>query len=199
MNNYLSSAEVQSIPLSISLLVLLSLLTYTSISQQMVDKLNRKNLNFFKLFKSRNIHMSTLCNVQKYSVNEEQKRFYVQVLAPWEAQVKKELGQSFVINAWLIKLILSCNFKLKLSFTFFIQAFFLIIVHEIFILFLQFIRWRTTIIGFFLNLIKLFVSFLCLSSFLVFTLQINFPVLFSWFNSWHLIKVQNQTLLNSNV
>lgn len=43
----------------------------------MVNKLNWKDFNIIKLFESANIHMGTLCNVQKYSVNEEQKRFDV--------------------------------------------------------------------------------------------------------------------------
>ena len=73
----MSSAKIHRIPLSISLALGLSFLTSCSVSKQVVDKFYGKNFDLRQIFELWNIDMLPLCDIQEYSVDEEEEGFYV--------------------------------------------------------------------------------------------------------------------------
>ena len=57
----------------------------------MIEKVDRENLDALQVFKNGDVNMLSLCDVQEHTVNEEQERFDIQMLAPAEAKVKEKL------------------------------------------------------------------------------------------------------------
>ena len=57
------------------------------------------------LLEATHIDMVALCDVQEDTVDEEEERFNVEELAPAEAQVEEELGETLVVDAFAIKLV----------------------------------------------------------------------------------------------
>lgn len=66
--------------------------------QQLVEKLNGEYFNLIKFFEHRYIDMTAFSDVQEHTIQEKQKRFNVQILAPWQTQIKKELTESFILD-----------------------------------------------------------------------------------------------------
>lgn len=71
------SAEVFGIPICISLPVFQIVITFISVFQKSVKEINRQYLNMFHFLKSWNVYMWPLCNIQEYSIQEENISFNV--------------------------------------------------------------------------------------------------------------------------
>ena len=48
--------------------------------------------------------MVALCDVEEDTIDEEQERFNVEILAPRQAQIEEELRQSLIVDTFAIKL-----------------------------------------------------------------------------------------------
>ena len=97
-NDRCSPLEVMFIPITIGLVVGFGLCASRSVRKQVVKEFNRQCRNVFKFSKNRNIDVLTACDIQKNTVHEKQKCFYIKVLSPTQAKVKEELSQTFVVN-----------------------------------------------------------------------------------------------------
>ena len=133
----MSSAEVQLIPLAIGLTVIDALLTYCSVGEKMIDKFDWEYLDLTCLFKSTDVDVIALCDIEEDTIDEEQERFNVEILAPRQAQIEEELRQSLIVDTFAIKF--SCFTLLANLSTLFtlLQASFLLIIHESLVFFVK--------------------------------------------------------------
>ena len=67
----------------------------------MVKEFNGQHINRVDVLERGNVDVLALCNVQEHTINEEEEGLNVQMLAPAQAQIKKELREPLVINASL--------------------------------------------------------------------------------------------------
>lgn len=77
------------VPLVVS--VLGSLFTLCAILQQVVEEVNRENLDLLEVFKCWNGDMLTLSDVEEDAIQKEKKSLDIEVLAPRKTQIEKEL------------------------------------------------------------------------------------------------------------
>ena len=70
----------------------------------MVDELDWENFDLTCLFKATDVDVVTFGNVEKDTIDEEQERFNVEILAPRQAQIEEELRQSLIVDTFAIKL-----------------------------------------------------------------------------------------------
>ena len=73
----MSPTEVKLVPLSISLSRADSLLADGTISQQMIDEFNRKNLDLGSLLETTHIDVIALRDIEEHTVDKEQERLNV--------------------------------------------------------------------------------------------------------------------------
>ena len=133
------STKVELVPASICLAVSGPFRTNLAICKQMVNELDRKNLNLAVLFKPAHIDVVTFRDVQKDTINEEQKGLNVQELAPTKAQIEEKLSQTLIIYAFTVKLISFVLFLYLLSHSTFLKSSLFLVVHKTLIFFIKFL------------------------------------------------------------
>ena len=90
LDHFLGSLEVVDVPLVIG--IALILIANGAIGKQMIEKLNRQNVDGVEIFQCWNVDMLAFCDVQEDTVDEEQEGLNVQMLAPTEAEVEEKLA-----------------------------------------------------------------------------------------------------------
>ena len=99
-------SEIPTVPIGISLSFLNLLLAPISILEQLIEEFNWQDFNLIEIFESWNVHMRSIGDVQKYTIQEENIGLNVQMLAPRQAQIEEKLGESFVFDYfWLVFII----------------------------------------------------------------------------------------------
>ena len=131
------ATKVQLVPLPIRLSVSDALLANRSIGQQVVNEFDGEHLDLVVLFEAADVDVIALRDVQEDAVDEEQERFYVQELAPTETEVKEELGQSLVIDAFSVELLHFALLAEGFQLASLLKSSFLFSVHEPLIFFIK--------------------------------------------------------------
>ena len=90
LDHFLGSLEVVDVPLVIGLAFIL--IANGAIGKQMIEKLNRQNVDGVEIFQCWNVDVLAFCDVQEDTVDEEQEGLNVQMLAPTEAEVEEKLA-----------------------------------------------------------------------------------------------------------
>ena len=90
LDHFLGSLEVVDVPLVIGLALIL--IANGAIGKQMIEKLNRQNVDGVEIFQCWNVDVLAFCDVQEDTVDEEQEGLNVQMLAPTEAEVEEKLA-----------------------------------------------------------------------------------------------------------
>ena len=70
----------------------------------MIDELDWENFDLTCFFKATDVYVVALCDVEEDTIDEEQERFNVEILAPRQAQIEEELSQSLIVDTFAIKL-----------------------------------------------------------------------------------------------
>ena len=163
----------------------------------MVDEFDGEDFDLRDFLEGGDVDVLTFRDVEEHTIDEEEERFNIQELAPWQTQVEEELGKSLIVDALLIHIFSLHLLRDYLLFTSHSQSLLLLIIHELFIFFVEIlIRWllfRFLLLYFLkISVRNVFVLLLLL----LLSLHIDLPVLFSRLASWILVEIQNQTLLN---